>query len=137
VNVELAVIADYAATTGDNKLIICGVFDYLAPQGLPYTHPQMALALRVSAHPSESATHHLTVRMVDPDGRSVVPELNGDFELGPPGGPQDRRGLQLVLALQGVEFTVLGPHAVDILLDGRHEETINLDIIAAASLPSP
>jgi len=39
VNVELAVLVDYATTTADGKLIIAGVFDVISVASFPAWHP--------------------------------------------------------------------------------------------------
>lgn len=148
-NVELAVLADWAAVTPDGKLVVAGVFDTLRPlTQFPYIHPSMSLALRVSSHPGEPDAHHLTLRMVDPDGNLLVPEVNADFQFAQPGVGRKKRRMQFVMALQLVGFRVAGPHAVDILVDGRHEETVAIDVeppqpgmpqpgIQLPGLPSP
>jgi len=51
VNIELAVLADYAAVTHDNKLVIAGIFDSLNVPGLTWSLTMMSLALRISGEP--------------------------------------------------------------------------------------
>jgi len=122
VNVKLAVLADYAATTQDGKLIICGVFEKLQLPTLPFQYPRIYVALRVSAHPSERKKHTLAIRIVDPDGASIFPDLRADLELGP-AVKNETRTLQLVLDLAGLKFETAGGHSVDILLDDRYEDS--------------
>ena len=120
---KLAVLADYAATTQDGKLIICGVFEKLRLPQLPFSYPRISVALRVSAHPSEPRKHALVIRIVDPDGTPIFPDLRGDLEL-PPSTKNETRTIQVVLDLNGLEFKTAGGHSVDILLDDRYEDSV-------------
>lgn len=133
-NVKLAVLADYATTTAEGKLVICGVFDTVFAPSAPVVHHSMYLALRVDSHPGEPAKHRLVIRLVDPDGNLVIPELDAKFDLGPAADRSQSGGLQLVLALPNVEFKTMGRHAVDILIDDRFEESVILNV---ERLPEP
>lgn len=122
-NVKLAVLADYAATTPDGKLIICGIFEKLQLPSLPFQYPRIYAALRISAHPSEPPKHSLGIRIVDPDGKPIFPDLRGELEL-PSAQGSEARAMQLVLDLNGLKFETAGGHSVDILLDDRYEDSI-------------
>ncbi|MEI6451684.1 MAG: hypothetical protein WCP98_17300, partial [Actinomycetes bacterium] len=82
-NIELAVLADYAAVTHDNKLVIAGIFDSLNVPGLPWSLPMMSLALRISGDAADVGRHELELRLVDPDGGAIIPSLKGEFVLPP------------------------------------------------------
>ena len=123
--VDLAVLADYATVTNDKKLVIIGVFDTIRAATLPVLHASMYVALRVCTGPEDNGDHTLTVRLVDPDGRTVA-ELKADFTVQVPLDEEGVAALQLVLGLGNVKFKVAGPYAVDILIDGRYEETVSL-----------
>lgn len=125
--VTLAVLADYAATTDQGKLVIAGVFETINAPTLPATHPMMALALRIHADPGEDRVHKLTLRLVDPDGAEVVPALNGDVAFGEM-HPVEGGRAQIILNMPGVRFTKAGPHRMDILIDGRLEHSIDLAV---------
>lgn len=123
--VTLAVLADYAATTEQGKLVIAGVFETINAPVLPATHPMMALAVRIVASPGEESDHKLTLRLVDPDGNEVIPALNGDISFGEI-HPTEGGRAQIILNMPGVRFTKAGPHRMDILIDGRLEHSIDL-----------
>jgi hypothetical protein len=128
-NVKLAVLADYADTTSQGKLVICGLFDKLFAPQIPYTHPRMFLALQISAHPGEPSHHRITVRMVNPDGQPIIPEVRGEFDVGET-SDNDPRGLQFVMGLEGVKFEMMGDHALDVFIDDRHEERVLLVVVS-------
>lgn len=126
--VDLAVLADYATTTADGKLIIVGVFDTISVKQFPAVHPSMSLALRVCTGPEDAGEHTLTVRLVDPDGHEIAPTLEAGFTVDFPPESDDQGALQLVMGLGNVEFKSEGPYAVDILVDGRYEDSVSLRV---------
>ena len=100
--VTLAVLADWAATTVHGKLVIAGVFETINAPALPATHPMMALALRLAADPGESSNHRLTLRLVDSvrhvdNIEAMIPALSEagvneiivDVDWSVPGNPKD------------------------------------------------
>ena len=125
VQITLAVLADYAATTDQGKLVIAGVFETINAAQLPATHPMMALAVRIAAEPGEAREHKLTMRLVDPDGTEVFPALNGNVAFGEIHPPEGARA-QIILNMPGVRFAKAGSHRMDILIDGRLEHSIDL-----------
>jgi hypothetical protein len=133
-DIEFAVIADYAATTNENKLVVGGIFDTIYAPETPATHPFMALAIRVHAHPGEAGRHAVMVRLVDPDGTEVIQPLDAPFEIGGV-DPLEGGTADLVLQLSGVPFETFGRHSFDILVDGRFEKSVALSVRKAPEAP--
>lgn len=125
-NVELALLADYAAVTNEGKLVAAGIFDILAPPRLPWHHPTMFIALRIHFHPGEEGSHKIKLRLVNPDGAEIV-SLDADAVVGE-GDPLEGSNIQLVLSLNNITFEVVGRHAFDLFLDGRYEHTVPLRV---------
>ncbi|MRR12501.1 hypothetical protein EG835_08570 [bacterium] len=123
--VRLAALADWAATTEHGKLVIAGVMDTVVVSRLPATHPMMALAVRLVADPGEGRSHSITLRLVDPDGVEVLPALNGNIEFGE-SDPIEGARAQVVLNMPGVTFKSAGAHRMDVLVDGRLESSVDL-----------
>jgi hypothetical protein len=126
-DIEFAVIADYASTTSDNKLVVGGIFDTIYAQEMPASHPFMALAIRVRAHPGEAGRHAVMVRLVDPDGTEVIQALDAPFEIGGV-DPLEGATADLVLQLAGVPLETFGRHSFDVFIDGRFEKGIMLSV---------
>lgn len=125
--VDLALLADYAEVTQrGGKLIVCGIFDRISLTGLDAVHPHMALALKLVREPGECASHHLTVRLVDPDGEDVVVPLEGDVEVKGEVGAE--ASINLILDLNLVKFETQGPHSFDIFVDGNLERQVPLAV---------
>ena len=126
-NVELALLADYAAVTNEGKLVAAGIFDLLRPPALPWQHPTMFIALRIHFHPGEEGPHKVDMRLVDPDGAEMV-SLQGEADVAK-GDPLDGANIQMVLSLNNIPFKATGRHAFDVFLDGRYEHTIPLRVM--------
>lgn len=124
--VDLVVLADYATVTADQKLVIVGVFDSILASSLPMRLPSIYVALRVCSGPVDNGDHTLILRLVNPDGQPVAPELKADFNVQVPLDSEGEGALQIVMGMSNVEFKVPGPYAVDVLIDDRYEETVAL-----------
>jgi hypothetical protein len=125
--VDQALLADYAEVTQrGGKLIVCGIFDRVTLTDLDAVHPHMALALRLVSDPGEVPQHHLSVRLVDPDGADVVPTMEGDVEV--KGEGDDDASVNLILDLNLLKFRTVGPHSFDIFLDGELAQQVPLTV---------
>ena len=125
--VDLALLADYAEVTQrGGKLVVCGIFDRITLADLDAVHPHMALALKLACEPDEAPAHHLSVRLVDPDGTDVVPPMEGDVEV--KGEADGDASVNLILDLNLVKFGTAGPHSFDIFVDGRLERQVPLTV---------
>ena len=123
-NVQLALLADYASVSRDGKLSVAGIFDRLVMHEVPWQHPTMFIALRIHFHPGEEGAHGIKIRFVDADGQEII-ALHADVtfkELDPVEGGNT----QLVLSMNNVPITKAGRHAFDVFLDGRFEHSIAL-----------
>jgi len=109
VNVELAVLADYATTTSDGKLIIAGVFDTINVAAFPAQHPVVCLALRIHGDAADVGTHALELRLVDPDARGVVPAVTSQFDVSDSGDHATTAKTQFVINMVNLHFEKPGP----------------------------
>jgi hypothetical protein len=125
--VDLALLADYAEVAQrGGKLIVCGIFDRITLADVEAVHPHMALALKLVCEPGEGAHHHLSVRLVDPDGSEVMPSMEGDVDV--KGEPDGEASVNLILDLNLVKFRSVGPHSFDVFLDGNLERQVPLTV---------
>jgi Family of unknown function (DUF6941) len=129
--VDLAVLADAANVSGEGKLNLLGIFDNmtLGPD-FPATSTTFSIVVRLVAHPSELGQHQLTLRVADADGKEVA-KLDAGFNVGRKKASPKPASLPIVLGAQ-VTFPSPGDYAFDILIDGRWEKTIPLEVIKAA-----
>jgi hypothetical protein len=125
--VDLALLADYAEVSQrGGKLIVCGIFDRIALVDPDAVHPHMALALKLVSDPGEERAHHLTVRLVDPDGVDVVAPMEGEVEFKGEDGAE--ASVNLILDLNLVRFRHHGPHSFDIFCDGDLARQVPLTV---------
>lgn len=125
---KFAVLADSANVSIEGKMNLLGVFDEINAPKFPVVHAQMTLALRIEAHPSEVGDHQVRVRIADEDGEPIVPELGVPFKVQKKPGVAMAAPSAIILQLNGVKFPKPGAYSIDILIDGRYEDTVNLQL---------
>jgi hypothetical protein len=128
VELDYALLADAAQVSEGKTYILGGGVSilwrdqYPAPLGI-------VLAMQLTHHRSEvNTSHQLRIQVMDADGNPVVPELQGDMQLGEPleGLPRNVP-LAAPIVLGFPPMPVLqrpGAYAVEILLDGRHVRSL-------------
>jgi hypothetical protein len=120
--IELFTLCD-AAADYQGRLSILGIFDTIFAPNLPAVHPHCAIAVRLRLHRTEQGKHSLILHIVDHDGRMVVPELKGDFEIQLAG--DTRVGMiNLVLNLQGLSFNNFGEYAINLAIDSHELDSL-------------
>ena len=105
---------------------MCGIFDRITLADTEAAHPHMALALKLACDVGEDPVHHLTVRLVDPDGVDVVTPMEGEVEV--KGETEAEASVNLILDLNLVRFASRGPHSFDVFLDGILERQVPLTV---------
>lgn len=123
--IKIAVLADAANVSQENKLNITGIFNRIASSTYPLVWPSMYLVVRLNAHPSEAGMHNLLIRVADEDGLEVA-RLEAEFELPKPA----ERGMpimsQFIVPIRNATFPHSGDYSFDILIDGRYEGSVPL-----------
>lgn len=136
--VTLALLCDAAKIAADGKLNILGQFSQIASPAFPCELPLMHLALRFEARPSDAgAERELLVRLVNADGNRIG-ELGGLLTV-PPFKPSGEHSdgattLQAVVPLPNITFPEPGAYALHLLIDGRGNRSVGLDVIPAVPL---
>ncbi len=84
--VDFAVLADYALIDQQGKLSVLGIFQHVWVAGFPATHPRTHLVLRVKGRRTEIGQHLMRIRFVDEQGRELMGG-DGTVQFGePPAG---------------------------------------------------
>ena len=132
--IQVAVICD-AATESYGKLNLLGAFDKIYAQALPLTHPQCAVALRMTFNQVEEGAHKLRLNLVDEDGKLVMPSIDLAVEVKM---PEDNHFVtcNFIIGFQQLKFDKPGHYSIDIALDGRQEAAIPL-FVKYAPLKQP
>jgi hypothetical protein len=128
VDVNLAIVADYANVSQDGKLNIMGIFQEVNPPVLPFDLPQMFLVVSFEAGPAEfDSVKNIRIALLDIDVNEML-ALEGQVQVPRPPRPGRRAFINQVIGLNGVRFERPGGHEFSILIAGETRGTVSLHI---------
>lgn len=128
--VDFAVLADYALIDQHGKLSVLGVFQHVWVGSFPAMHPRTHLVLRVRGRRTEVGQHPIRIRFVDEAGTELMGG-EGTVQFGePPAGITEiEAGAVLVF---DVPLPAPGTYAFEIGIDGETAVRVPL---SASQLP--
>ncbi|NOT09290.1 MAG: hypothetical protein HOP28_13930 [Gemmatimonadales bacterium] len=128
--VDFAVLADYALIDQHGKLSVLGVFQHVWVAAFPAVHPRTHLVIRVRGRRTEIGLHPLSIRFLDESGAELVGG-EGTVQFGePPAGVTEiEAGAVLVF---DVPLPRAGTYAFEIEVDGQIAGRVPL---SASQLP--
>ena len=133
--VEIFVLCDAAADYA-GKLSILGTFDSVWAKQFPAAHPHCSVALRVRFEKIEEGDHRVRISVVDGDGKSIGPNVDGNIRVAVP--PKfSSICANLVLNINGLKFDKSGRHSIDLAIDNRHEKSLPLNVLQVEPQPQP
>jgi hypothetical protein len=117
IQLDFAVIADYALIDQQGKLSVLGIFQHVWLTNFPSICPRTHLVLRVRGRRTEIGMHGIRIRFVD-DGGTELLGGEGTVQFGePPAGVVDvEAGAVLVF---DIPLPRPGAYAFEISLDGE------------------
>ena len=134
-NVDLALVCDYALIDQYGKLSVMGIFEHIWVQHFPVVHPRLHLVMRLKGRRTEIGEHKVGIRLVDEDDKEII---NGDGTVNfsePPAGVLDiEAGTVLVF---DVPFEHEGSYRFQIAVDGDELATVALTVGVAPDPPAP
>ena len=134
-NVDLALVCDYALIDQYGKLSVMGIFEHIWVQHFPVVHPRLHLVMRLKGRRTEIGEHKVGIRLVDEDDKEII---NGDGTVTfsePPAGVLDiEAGTVLVF---DVPFEHEGSYRFQIAVDGDELATVALTVGVAPDPPDP
>lgn len=134
-DVEVFALCDAATDTG-GKLNLLGAFDRINARQFPLVHPHCAIALRVRFDSIEEGNHRVKISLIDADGNSVIPGIDGNIGIKFPDEVQSVCA-NMVLNMNGVKFEKPGQYSIELALDGRHEKSLPINVIEKAHPNGP
>ncbi len=136
-DVEVFALCD-AATDSGGKLNLLGAFDRINGRKFPLVHPHCAIALRVRFDRIEEGNHRVKISLIDADGNSVIPGIDGNIGIKFPEEVQSVCA-NMVLNMNGLKFERPGQYSIELALDGRHEKSLPVNVVEmpAQSPPEP
>lgn len=70
--IDFAVLADYAMVDQAGKLSVLGIFRHIWVDSFPVVHPRSHLVIRVRGKRTEIGEHAMTIRLVDDLGQELL-----------------------------------------------------------------
>ena len=132
---DFAVLADYALIDQHGKLSVLGIFENVWLSGFPGVHPRTHLVLRVRGRRTEIGAHQIRIRFVD-EAETELLGGEGTVEFGePPAGVTElEAGAVLVF---DVPLPHPGKYWFEIDLDGERVRRVGLVATQAPAVQSP
>lgn len=131
---KIAVLADYANVTKEDKLNLLGLFTKINAPALPWVHPQMQLVVVFEAGPPEWETRkQIEIKLLDADGAEKW-ALRGEQKL-PKGEAGRPVTLNLILALNNLRFETAGDYSFAVLVAGETKATVPFQVVLRPPRP--
>ena len=128
-NLDFAFICDYAEVTGKINALGIG-FDTIYTPKIPVKHPHFYLVAQLRANTVESGEKNLEVRLIDEDGKDVMPVIRGKFTI-----PRPPTGIEsigrIAVAFNNVEFSKYGSYSLHAVIEGQDIVNIPLKVSPA------
>lgn len=130
---EFAMLAEAANSLPDGRFnILGGCIENIYAPNFPVVHPYMVIILRITGHRTEmKSTHEILIYMKDADGKDVINAIKIPLPPAPPEMPSNIKkfNANLIGQLANINFPQKGTYSLEILLDGRHEKSLPLELI--------
>jgi hypothetical protein len=128
VDVNVAVLADYANVSQDGKLNIMGIFQEINPPFLPFPLPQMYLVLSFSAGPAEFDTdRNLRIALLHTDGQELL-TLEAQMRVPRSKREGSRAYINEAVGLAGVVFERPGDYAFYVLIGDDEKAAVPIHV---------
>ena len=124
---DFAFLCDYAELGAKVNAMGIG-FDVIYAKEVPWQHPSFFFVMQLRASVVEAGEKRVELRLIDEDGKDVVPPLKGKFVVPKPNAGVESKG-RIALALRNVSFPHYGPYSLHSLVDGHEMSAIPLRIL--------
>ena len=132
-NIEAFLLCD-CATDQRGKLNVLGAFDSIYAKKTPIVHPACTVATRIRFERIEEGEHKVSINVIDQDGKSVIPRLNGNISV--KARPDaDSTVVNLILNLQRLKFENYGEYRIDLAIDEKLEGSLPFNVREVPSQP--
>lgn len=105
----------HSATIVNNQISMLAAFDTIWTPVIPAQHPPFTAVVRACFSSEEAGSHHLILRIVDPDGRTLG-EMSLQLNL-PRESFDPKFILSIAFPISGMELRSYGEHAIDLILN--------------------
>jgi len=131
-NIDFAVVCDYALVDQFGKLSVIGLFQHIWVQKFPTVHPRLHLVIRLKGSRTEVGQHDVRIRLLNEDEQEII---SGDGKVNFPEPPAGVLEVEAgaVLAFD-VPFQKPGKYRFEIDVDSDVQTVVP---IAVSQGPSP
>ena len=123
---DFAFVCDYAEVTGKINALGIG-FDTIYAPKIPCKHPHFFLVIQLRANVTEAGEKKLEVRLIDEDGKDVIPTLRGKFIIPKPVAGTESIG-RIAMGFKDVEFPRYGPYSLHAVIEGLEMVRVPLKV---------
>lgn len=124
---DFTFVCDYADAGA--KLHALGIgFDTIYAPTVPAVHPNFHLVMQFRASIAEAGRKDVEVRLIDADGRDVVPPLSGAMEVPTPPPGALNTSSRVVVGFAGIQFPAYGQYALRVVLQGNEVKRLSIRV---------
>ncbi|MBA7622406.1 hypothetical protein ES703_29783 [subsurface metagenome] len=125
-NCDFAFVCDYAEVTGKINALGIG-FDTIYAPKIPCKHPHFFLVIQLRASVTEAGEKKLEVRLIDEDGKDIIPTLRGKFIIPKPVAGTESIG-RIAMGFKDVEFPRYGSYSLHAVVEGQEIVRVPLKV---------
>ena len=123
---DFAFVCDYAEVT--RKINALGIgFDTIYTSKVPSKHPEFFLVFQLRANVVEVGEKNLDVRLIDEDGKDIIPTLSVKFAIQKPVEGTESIG-RIAVRLQNVEFPRYCSYSLHAVVEGHEMVHVPLKV---------
>jgi hypothetical protein len=134
-NIDFAVVCDYAVIDRYGKLSVLGIFQHIWVSQFPTVHPRLHLVIRLKGARTEIGEHKVQIRLSNQEGKEII---TGDgtvnFSEPPAGILEVEAGAVLVF---DVPFETAGKYQFEVEVDSETRSAVPITVSLGPSSPSP
>jgi len=125
-NPDFYFICDYAEVTGKINALGIG-FDTIYAPKIPCKHPHFFLVIQLRANVVEAGEKALEVRLIDEDGKDIIPIIRGKFSIPTPAVGTESIG-KIAMEFNNVEFPRYGSYSLHAVIEGHEMVRVPLKV---------
>jgi hypothetical protein len=134
-NIDFAVVCDYALVDQFGKLSVIGMFHHIWVADFPAVHPRLHLVIRLRGRRTEVGRHDVLIRLVGDDGSEILRGDGSAMFAEPPAGVTEIEAASVLVF--DVAFPRAGRYHFEITVDGQTRASVPLAVGLAPRSPAP
>ena len=125
-NLDFAVVSDYALVDQAGKISVLGIFQHIWVQQFPAMHPRLHLVLRLKGKRTEIGEHAVQIRLVDEQDGEILGGNGSVTFAEPPAGVTEIEAAAVLVF--DVPFPHPGAYRFQIAIDGERAAQVPITV---------